>query len=154
MGVAVNNYTDCSTSELSAELARKYGESEIVQNAILCANKTDRSNEALSPISVVVAVANEVSRARPGAQKEVFEGYIQRLHKLEEIANSFMGVVRSFALQAGREIRVMVEFSAVDDNRTDQLASAIAQKIRSSLTYPGQIKVTVIREYRTTDYAK
>ncbi len=154
VGVAIENYTDCSTSELSAELVRRYGESEKVQEAVLAANKPDLGNEILSPISVVVATANQISKLRPGAQKEMLENYIQRLNKLEEIANSFIGVVRSYALQAGREIRVMVEYSSVDDAGAEQLATAIAKKIRENTTMAGQIKVTVIREYRTVDYAK
>ncbi len=154
VGMAIENYTDCSTAELSAELARKYGEPEIVQNAILAANNPDCVKEILSPISVIVAIANEISIRRPGAQKEMLESYFKRLYQMEEIANSFMGVKRSYALQAGREIRVMVEYNKVDDPGAEHLAAEIAKKIRENIAFPGQIKVTVIREYRTSDIAK
>lgn len=154
IGYAVDNYSGGTAAELAADIAKKYGESEHVQNAILYANAYEIGNNALSPTAVLVSAANEISRARPGAQKEVLQNYIKRLKSLEEIANSFMGVTKSYAIQAGRELRVIVGNVEVDDVRTDQLAAAIAKKIRDNLSYPGQIKINVIREYRSVSYAK
>jgi len=156
IGVGIENDTMSTTAELAADIVKRYDESEVVQNAILHANHLERDvNEVvLSPIAVLTAMANEISRSRPGAKKEMLSNYIKRLTSLEEIANSFMGVAKSYAVQAGREVRVLVEHSEVDDSQAEQLARAIAKKIKDSLTYPGQIKVTVIREYRTADYAK
>ncbi len=154
IGISIDNYTDCSTAELSAELVRRYGESEEVQNAVLVANQMDNKNEPLSAVAVLVNVANQISISRPGAKKEMLESYFKRLGRMEEIANSFMGVVRSYAIQAGREIRVIVEHSSVDDAAAEQMARDIAKKIRDEIAFPGQIKVTVVREYRAVDVAK
>ncbi len=154
IGVAVENFPATKAAEIAVELAKKYGESAIVQNAIYYANNLDEATEAVSPITIIVGVANEISCARPGAQKPMLETFFKRLRTLEEIANSFMGVTNSYAIQAGREIRVMVEHERVNDAEAEQLAAAISNKIQSSLTYPGQIKITVIRQYRTIDFAK
>ena len=108
----------------------------------------------ISPISVLVQAADAVSGARPGARRETLESYVKRLEKLEGLAQSFSGVGKAFAIQAGREIRVMVDFDKTDDALAEQLSSEIASKIQSEMEYPGQIKVTVIREYRAVDYAK
>jgi ribonuclease Y len=143
-----------TTSELSAELAKKYGENEIIQNAILIAHDSSSAKPALTPISIIVAIANEVSVSRPGAQKEVLSNYLQRLGQLEEICRAFPGVINTYALQAGREIRVAVEHTQLDDAQAEQLALAIAQKIKGTVHYPGQIKVTVVREYRSVNFAK
>ena len=106
------------------------------------------------PISVLVQAADSISAARPGARRETLENYIKRLEKLEAIANSFDGVEKTYAIQAGREIRIMVKPSSVSDDGMVLQAREIVKKIEDEMTYPGQIKVTVIRETRTVDYAK
>ena len=110
--------------------------------------------EPSSVISVLVQAADSISAARPGARRETLESYIKRLEKLEEIANSFSGVEKSFAIQAGREIRIMVKPEDVSDDGVALIAREIVQKIESELEYPGQIKVNVIRETRAIEYAK
>ncbi len=107
-----------------------------------------------SVISVLVQASDAVSGARPGARRETLETYIKRLEKLEAIASSFQGVERSYAIQAGREIRIMVQHRKIDDARAEALASAVARKIEAELKYPGQIKVVVVRETVAVDYAK
>jgi ribonuclease Y len=107
-----------------------------------------------SPYAVLVQAADAISGARPGARRETLEGYIKRLEKLEEMADSFKGVGKAYAIQAGREIRVMVESDQLDDIGSSTLANEIARKIESEMEYPGQIKVTVIREVRSVDYAR
>jgi len=107
-----------------------------------------------SPLAALVQAADAISGARPGARRESVEGYVKRLEKLEEMAQSFQGVSKTYAIQAGREVRVVVEYDKVDDTMADQLAQDIAQKIQREMEYPGQIKVTVIREYRSVSYAK
>jgi ribonuclease Y len=107
-----------------------------------------------TPYAVLVQSADAISGSRPGARREPLEGYIKRLEKLEEMADSFKGVAKAFAIQAGREIRVIVEHHEIDDAKAGILASDIAMKIQSEMEYPGQIKVTVIRETRAVDYAK
>jgi ribonuclease Y len=155
IGWALDNESEgISTSDLGAEQAKRFGENEIVQNAILLANNFDKSMPALSATSVIVAIANEISIARPGARKEMLENFFQRLSHIEQICRSFAGVINTYALQAGREIRVMVEHSQIDDAKAEQLALSIAQKLRESVHYPGQIKVIVVREYRSVDFAK
>ena len=104
--------------------------------------------------AVLVAAADALSAARPGARREVLEAYVKRMEKLEELADSFRGVEKAFAIQAGREIRIMVQENQVNDADTVVLARDIARKIEEQLTYPGQIRVTVIREKRAVDYAK
>jgi ribonuclease Y len=104
--------------------------------------------------AVLVQAADTLSAARPGARRELLETYIKRLEKLEGIANSFDGVSKAFALQAGREIRIIVESHKVSDDKASLIAKDIAQKIKSELDYPGQIKVTVIREMRAVEYAR
>jgi ribonuclease Y len=105
-------------------------------------------------ISPVVQVCDAISGARPGARREVVESYIQRLKNLEELALSYPGVLKSFAIQAGRELRVMVESEKVTDQQAETLSFDISQRIMNEMTYPGQIKVTVIREMRSVNYAK
>ncbi|HRP02259.1 MAG TPA: ribonuclease Y [Candidatus Kapabacteria bacterium] len=133
------------------ELAKKYKEKHVVCNAI-GAHHEDIEME--SPIAVLVQAADSISGARPGARRESLENYVKRLQKLEEIAMSFEGVSKTFAIQAGREIRVIVEPERVDDILADQTAFEIAQKIEGEMEYPGQIKVTVVRERRSVAIAK
>lgn len=153
LGMALDNYSIGTIADISADLAKKHNESREIQDAILFANHLD-AEKASSPLSIIVSAANEISNARLGAKKEMLQNYFKRLSSLEDIANSFIGVSNSYAIQAGREIRVMVECSEIDDAHAEQLASTISTKIQNSLTYPGQIKVTVIREYRSVDFAK
>jgi ribonuclease Y len=133
------------------ELAKKYKEKSIVSNAI-GAHHEDIEME--SPIAVLVQAADSISGARPGARRESLENYVKRLQKLEEIAQSFEGVSKTFAIQAGREIRVIVEPVAVDDFAADEIAVNIGKKIEQEMEYPGQIKVTVVRERRSVAFAK
>ncbi|GAB1370905.1 ribonuclease Y [Candidatus Kapaibacterium sp.] len=136
---------------LGFDLAKKYKEKHVVCNAI-GAHHEDIEME--TPIAVLVQAADSISGARPGARRESLENYVKRLQKLEEIAMSFEGVSKSFAIQAGREIRVIVEPEKVDDMLADQTASEIATRIESEMEYPGQIKVTVVRERRSMAIAK
>ncbi len=133
------------------ELAKKYGEHPVVANAI-GSHHDDIPME--SPIAALVQAADAISGARPGARRESVEGYVKRLEKLEAFAQSFQGVAKTYAIQAGREVRVVVEQDKVDDAMADQLANDISAKIQREMEYPGQIKVTVIREYRSVAFAK
>jgi ribonuclease Y len=155
VGLAVDNDSEGGTpSEVGVELAKKFGEPELVQNAILWVHHSDNNMPVLAATSVIVAAANEISISRPGAHKEMLENYFRRMRQLEEICRSFNGVIQTYALQAGREIRVIVEHNLVDDAKAEQIALSIAQKIHDSVHYPGQIKVTVVREYRSVSFAK
>jgi ribonuclease Y len=136
---------------LGYDLAKKYGEDPIVANAI-GSHHDDIPME--SPIAALVQSADAISGARPGARRESVEGYVKRLEKLESFAQSFQGVAKTYAIQAGREVRVVVEQEKVDDAMADQLAHDISEKIQQEMEYPGQIKVTVIREFRAVAYAK
>ena len=136
---------------LGMELVKKYKEHPLVVNAV-GAHHDDIEME--SPIAVLVQAADSISGARPGARRESLENYIKRLQQLEEIATSFDGVTKTYAIQAGREVRVMIEPDRIDDLRADQLATDIATRIESEMEYPGQIKVTVVRERRSTAIAK
>ncbi len=136
---------------LGYDLAKKYKEHPIVCNAI-GAHHEDMEME--TPIAVIVQACDAISGARPGARRESVEGYVKRLQKLEEVAKSFEGVGRTYAIQAGREVRVIVEHDKVSDALADQLSVDIATRIQEEMEYPGQIKVTVIRERRSVAYAK
>ena len=151
IGKAVDKDVEGTHTELSVELTRKYGESEKVIQAIASHH---RDIDFPSVEAVLVQAADTLSAARPGARRELLESYIQRLQKLEHLANSFEGVQKSFALQAGREIRIIVESQKVTDDRAFLIAKDIALKIKNELDYPGQIKVTVIREMRAVEYAR
>ncbi len=151
IGKAVDKDVEGTHTELSVELTKKYGESEKVVQAIASHH---RDVDFPSIEAVLVQAADTLSAARPGARRELLETYIQRLEKLEEIAVSFEGVQKAFALQAGREIRIIVESQKVSDDRAALIAKDIAARIKNELDYPGQIKVTVIREMRAVEYAR
>ncbi len=142
---------DGSHIELGVEFAKKYKENDQVIHAI---HAHHGDVEAKTIIACLVQAADAVSAARPGARRENVQNYIKRLEKLEEIATSFEGVERSFAIQAGREVRIMVKPEMVSDDAMVLLTRDIAQKIENELEYPGQIKVNLIRESRTVGYAK
>jgi ribonuclease Y len=151
IGKAVDKDYEGTHTELSVELTKKYGESEAVVQAIASHH---RDIDFPSVEAVLVQAADTLSAARPGARRELLETYVQRLEKLEEIANSFEGVAKAFALQAGREIRIIVDAQKISDDRAAVIARDIAQKIKDELDYPGQIKVMVIREMRAVEYAR
>jgi ribonuclease Y len=151
IGKAVDRETEGTHTQIGYNVAQKYGENPIVLNAI-ASHHEDVISESL--YSVLVQAADAISGARPGARRETLEGYIKRLEKLEELADSFKGVAKSYAIQAGREIRVIVEHERIDDLGANELANEMAKKIEAELEYPGQIKVTVIRETRAVEYAK
>ncbi len=151
IGKAVDHEVEGSHALIGAELARKYGEDEKVVNAIASHHG---EVEPATPEAVLLAAADALSAARPGARREMVEAYIKRITKMEEIASSFEGVERAFAIQAGREIRIVVIPEEISDEETYFLAKEIAKKLEKELTYPGQIKVHVIRETRAVEYAK
>ena len=151
IGKAVDHEVEGSHVEIGVDIALKYKESEAVVHAIQ-AHHGDV--EAKTVLACIVQVADAISAARPGARRENLENYIKRLEKLEEIANSFEGVERSFAIQAGREVRIIVSPDAVDDDKMVIIARDIAKQIEDNLDYPGQIKVHLIRENRAIEYAK
>src|SRR2546426_789703 len=136
---------------IGGEIARKYGESAKIVNAIAAHHEEVRAETILAPL---VDAADALSGARPGARREVLESYVKRLEDLERISNSFRGVERSFAVQAGREIRIIVDPGTVPDDQAALLAREVARKIEQEMTYPGQIKVIVIRETRASDLAR
>ena len=151
IGKAIDHETEGSHTTIGAEVAKKYRESSAVINAIL-SHHGDVEPSCVE--SVIVAAADAVSAARPGARRETLESYLKRLTQLEEIANSFEGVEKTFAVQAGREIRVIVKPESIDDIAAVQLSRDLTKEIESQMEYPGQIKVVIIRETRVIDYAK
>jgi len=151
IGKAMDHEMEGSHVELGAKFAKKMGENATIINAI---ESHHGDVPATSIISVLVAAADTLSAARPGSRSETIENYIQRLEKLEEISKSFEGVDKVYAIQAGREIRVMVNPEKIDDVRAHKLARDVKEKIENELTYPGHIKVTVIREIRANEIAK
>ena len=151
LGKALTHEIEGSHVEIGVDLAKKYHESALVQN---CIGAHHGDEEFKSVEAVLVAAADAISAARPGARRETLENYLKRLSKLEEIAESFEGVEKCFAIQAGREIRVMVKPDKVDDVEANLLVRDIIKRIENELEYPGQIKVVVIRETRVVDYAK
>ncbi|HEU4408706.1 MAG TPA: ribonuclease Y [Polyangiaceae bacterium] len=151
IGKAVSHEVEGGHAVIGGQLARKQGEDEIVANAIACHHEDEPCQSVYGHL---VTAADALSGARPGARREMFESYIKRLNDLERISTSFAGVERSFAIQAGREVRVMVEPGEVSDSEAALLAREISKKIEDELLYPGQIRVTVVRETRAVDYAK
>jgi ribonuclease Y len=151
IGKAIDREMEGTHLQLGIDMLRKYNESEEVIKAME-AHHLDREFRSLE--SMLVQAADAISASRPGARRDLFESYVKRLERLESIANSFGGVSKAFALQAGREIRVMVEAEKLSDEETLWLSKDVARRIESELQYPGQIKVTVIRETRAVDYAK
>jgi len=151
IGKAIDRNITGTHALIGVDLAKKFKENEIIINAI---GSHHEEIEAIHPISVLVAAADQISGSRRGARGDTLESYIQRLAKLEEIAISFDGVSKTYAIQAGREVRVIVENELVDDSEADNLSDEIAAKIQNDLNYPGQIKVVVVREHRSVSYAK
>ena len=151
IGKAVDHEVEGSHAIIGAELARKYGESPKIVNAIAAHHEDVKAETILAPL---VDAADALSGARPGARREMMETYVRRLEELERIVNSFKGVEKSYAVQAGREVRIMVQHDVVSDDEAARMAREIARKIENEMTYPGQVKVTVIREVRSVEYAK
>ncbi|MCD6162413.1 MAG: ribonuclease Y [candidate division Zixibacteria bacterium] len=151
IGKAIDRETEGTHTEIGVDFISKFNEHPAVVNAI-ASHHEDVPME--TPYAVLVQAADAISGARPGARRETLEGYIKRLEKLEDMADSFGGVGKAYAIQAGREIRVIVESDKMDDIKCSQLSSEIARKIEAEMEYPGQIKVTVIRETRSVEYAK
>lgn len=151
IGKALDHEMEGSHIALGVEFARKYKESEAVVHAI---EAHHGDVECKTVVACLVQAADAVSASRPGARRENVENYIKRLQQLEEISCSFEGVERAYAIQAGREVRVMVKPEVVSDSRMPFVAHEIAKKIESEMEYPGQIKVNIIRESRASDVAK
>ncbi len=151
IGKAVDREQEGTHALIGGEIARKYGESELIVNAI---ESHHEEREAFSIYAYLTTAADAISSSRPGARRETLETYVKRVKKLEEIAKGYKGVNQCFAVQAGREIRVLVEPNKVNDNQANTLAKDIAHQIENEMQYPGNIKVNVIREVRYSDYAK
>lgn len=151
IGKAVSHEEEGPHAMLGAEIAKRYGESPEIVNAIAAHHE---QVEPICPESVLVASAEALSAARPGARREALESYVKRLEKLESLAHALKGVQKAYAIQAGREIRVIVRQDELSDAESHQMSRDLAKRIEEELTYPGQIKVTVIRETRYVDYAK
>jgi ribonuclease Y len=150
IGKALTHEVTGPHAEIGAEIAKKYGIHPEVHRAIMEHHDEERG----SVEAFLVAAADAISAARPGARKETLEQYVKRLHALEEVATGFSGVEKAFAIQAGREVRVMVKPESLDDYAATMLARDVAKKITDDLVFPGQIKVTVIRETRSIEYAR
>jgi ribonuclease Y len=151
IGKAVDREMEGTHLDLGREFLRKYGEQPEVIHAMECHHG---DYDPTSVEAVLVTAADALSAARPGARREILENYIKRLEKLETVANEFDGVDKAFAIQAGRELRIIVEAAQIGDDAATWLARDVAKKIEGELTYPGQIKVTVIRETRAVEYAR
>jgi ribonuclease Y len=151
IGKAVDHEVEGSHAVIGADLAKKYGETEEIVHAI-AAHHDDVKPQTV--LAVLVQAADALSAARPGARREMLVTYVKHLQDIEEIANSFPGVNKSYAVQAGREVRIIVESKDVSDDDAVVMSKDVAKKIEESLSYPGQIKVTVIRETRAVEYAK
>ena len=151
IGKAATHEMEGGHAVIGGHMARKAGEDELVVNAIAAHHDDEPPKSILAHLT---AAADAISGARPGARREMLESYVKRLEELEKICTSFKGVEKSFAIQAGREVRVLVEPGEVDDVGALALSRDIARKIESELAYPGQIRVTVVRETRAVDYAR
>lgn len=151
IGKAVSHEVQGTHALIGAELCKKYGESAPVVHAIAAHHNEE---EPRTLVAILVQAADAISASRPGARRESLESYVKRLEKLEEIANSFPGVEKTYALQAGREVRIMVEPEKINDGEAAALARDVTKRIETELEYPGQIKVTVLREKRIVEYAK
>jgi len=151
IGKAIDHEVEGTHAAIGADYARRFGESEKIVQAIATHHDDGRTNTLLG---VLVQAADTLSAARPGARREMLETYVKRLSELENIANSFSGVDKCYAIQAGREIRILVENEKISDTDAVMLCKDIIRKVEAELTYPGQIKVTVIREMRVSDFAK
>jgi len=151
IGKAVDREMDGTHLEIGIDLLRKYGETEAVVHAMAC-HHGDYDPETVE--AVLVTASDALSAARPGARREILETYVKRLEKLEEIAASFKGVQKTYAIQAGREVRIIVDSAKLSDEESVWLSKDIAKKVEAELTYPGQVKVTVIRETRSVEFAR
>jgi ribonuclease Y len=151
IGKAMDQQVEGTHARLGAEMARKFGESEIV---IAGVEAHHEEVEKTSLYGVLACAADAISAARPGARRETLETYVKRLEKLEAIANEIKGVEKSFAIQAGREVRVIVQPEKISDSDMLVMARDIRKKIEEGMEYPGQVKVTLIRETRVVEYAK
>jgi len=152
IGKTVTHEVDAPHHVIAADLARRFGESPKVAQAIIDHHDADPDLQSVE--SILVQAADAISGARPGARRESVENYVRRLEALENVANSFEGVERSFAIQAGREVRIIVKPEEIDDLSAMRLARDVVKKIEETLQYPGQVKVTVVRETRAVDYAR
>ncbi|NUO82410.1 HDIG domain-containing protein, partial [candidate division KSB1 bacterium] len=150
IGKAISQNQEGTHTQLGMELGKKYNEDPIVINAI---GSHHEDIPADNLISLLVSAADAISGSRPGARRDTLDGYVKRIDKLEKVADGFDAVSKAYAISAGREIRVMVQPEKISDAQADLLASDIAKKIQQELEYPGQIKVTVLRETRATAYA-
>jgi ribonuclease Y len=151
IGKTVDKSVEGPHALIGYEFTKKFNENPIVVNAV---GSHHEDIEMEHPIAALVQAADAISGARPGARREPLESYVKRLENLESLAKSFEGVAKTYAIQAGREVRVVVEHEKIDDILADKLAKEIAAKIENEMEYPGQIKVTVIREVRKIGYAK
>jgi ribonuclease Y len=151
LGKAIDHEVEGPHALIGADLAKRYGVSPAIVNSI-ASHHSEAEQDSLE--AILVEAADAISGARPGARRESVEGYIKRIKALETVANSFSGVAESYAIQAGREIRIIVKPEQIDDLAAIQLSKDIAKAVEENLEYPGQIKVTVIRETRAVDFAK
>ena len=151
IGKAIDHEIEGSHVEIGVDIAKKYHEHGVVVNSIASHHG---DTEATSVISVIVAIADALSASRPGARNDSLENYIKRLEQLEQVTNDIDGIDKSFAVQAGRELRVIVKPEEVDDLKSIQIARDIKEKIENTMQYPGTIKITVVRETRATEEAR
>jgi ribonuclease Y len=151
IGKAMDHEVEGTHAAIGADFCKRFGVNDLIVN---CIASHHHEAEQESVEAIIVEAADAISGARPGARRESLEQYIKRIKALEEVANSFKGVSESYALQAGREIRVIVKPEDIDDLEATRLARDVAKKIEEGMQYPGQIKVTIIRETRAVDYAK